>query len=653
MNDDLEFSPMKYRPEIDGLRAVAILPVVLFHAGMPGFSGGFVGVDVFFVISGYLITSIIHGELQGGGFSFVNFYKRRMRRIFPALFVMLAVSFVAALVILPPSELQQFSDSLVASTFFYSNIYFLHESGYFATAAELTPLLHTWSLAVEEQFYFIFPAMLFFSWRLGHRGQMVFMALVAVASLVAAQVYLATNPTLAFFVLPTRFWELLLGALAAYLLAGPALPGRGASGLSWLGLAMILAAVFGYSPATPFPGVAALLPTLGAVLVILTCDADRGAGRLLAWRGLVMIGLFSYSLYLWHYPMLSFMRHFDGGDRPAMLAAAVAASALAAYLSFRFVEVPVRRSASLSTVRVYASAAAAMLVLLGIGLAGSYSSGFKSFYVAYRLDDATRKNYELYAAAADRGRAMNKGADDGACVFRFETLTDDFVSRFDSCARDHGKATVMIGDSHAINIHNALFDAGVGPFFVTVARGGCRPYQVRKECSFEKFLSFVAQRQDKIGTIIFVMSGAHFVLDHMGRDDSQSAFVPGNAWSFADDSIAATIAYLARLPKGPKVIWLGPYAEARVNLKEPSNFSPERLHFNPQSLEIAARLDARLKQLSAGQHGYTYVSALDALKFNRDSLVQGDCLTFQDEDHLSACGEKLFGPVLAAALGLK
>ena len=296
MNDDLEFSPMKYRPEIDGLRAVAILPVVLFHAGMPGFSGGFVGVDVFFVISGYLITSIIHGELQGGGFSFVNFYKRRMRRIFPALFVMLAVSFVAALVILPPSELQQFSDSLVASTFFYSNIYFLHESGYFATAAELTPLLHTWSLAVEEQFYFIFPAMLFFSWRLGHRGQMVLMALVAVASLVAAQVYLATSPETAFFVLPTRFWELLLGALAAYLLAGPAFPGRGASGLSWLGLAMILAAVFAFSPSTPFPGVAALLPTLGAVLVILTCDADRGADRLLAWRGLVAIGLLSYSL---------------------------------------------------------------------------------------------------------------------------------------------------------------------------------------------------------------------------------------------------------------------------------------------------------------------------------------------------------------------
>ena len=149
------------------------------------------------------------------------------------------------------------------------------------------------------------------------------------------------------------------------------------------------------------------------------------------------------------------------------------------------------------------------------------------------------------------------------------------------------------------------------------------------------------------------MSGAHFVLDHLGRDDSQAAFVPGNAWSFADDSIAATIAYLARLPKGPKVIWLGPYAEPRVNLREPHNFSPERLHFNPQSLDIYAHLDARLKQVASGQQGYSYVSSQDALRFGPDSLVQGDCLTFQDEDHLSACGEKLFGPVLAAALGLK
>jgi len=644
---------MKYRPEIDGLRAVAILPVVLFHAGVPGFGGGFVGVDVFFVISGYLITSIIRGELQDGGFSFVNFYKRRMRRIFPALFVMLAVSFVAAFIILPPSDLQQFSDSLVASTFFYSNIYFLHQSGYFATASELMPLLHTWSLAVEEQYYFVLPAMLFFSWRLGHRGQMVLMAVLAVASLVAAQVYLATNPTLAFFVLPTRFWELLLGALAAYLLAGPAFPGRGASGLSWLGLAMILAAVAAFSPTTPFPGVAALLPTLGAVLVILTCDADRGVGRLLAWRGLVMIGLLSYSLYLWHYPMLSFMRHLEGGDRPAMLAVAVIASIIAAGLSYRFVEVPVRMSVRLTTPGGYASAAVAMLVLLGIGMAGSYTAGFKSFYVANRLDEATRKNYEKFSAAAERGRAMNAGADDGACVFRFETLTDAFVSRFDSCARSHGKATVMIGDSHAINIHNALFEADVGPFFVTIARGGCHPGLVRKECSFEKFLSFVSERQDKIGTIIFVMSGAHFVLDYLGRNDNVAAFVPGNAWSYDDDAIAATSAYLHRFPKGLKVVWLGPYAEARLDLKEPRNFSVERLRFNPQSLDIFASLDARLRQVSSGQQGYTYVSALDALKFDGDSLAQGDCLTFQDYDHFSSCGEKLFGPVFAAALGLK
>ena len=207
---------MDYRREIDGLRAIAVLPVILFHAGFETFSGGFVGVDVFFVISGYLITTIIIAELEQGKFSIINFYERRARRILPALFLVMLVCIPLAWFWLLPRDMQDFSQSLVAVTVFASNILFWRESGYFDTAAELKPLLHTWSLAVEEQYYVIFPLFLMSFWRLGKRWIMILLVAVFVVSLALAQWASLAKPSAAFFLLPARGWELLVGAFAAF-----------------------------------------------------------------------------------------------------------------------------------------------------------------------------------------------------------------------------------------------------------------------------------------------------------------------------------------------------------------------------------------------------------------------------------------------------
>ena len=303
---------MEYRREIDGLRALAVLPVILFHAGFQTFSGGFVGVDVFFVISGYLITTVIFAELETGNFSVIKFYERRARRILPALFLMMSVCLPFAWLWLMPHDLKSFSQSLVAVSAFSSNVLFWKTSGYFESAAELKPLLHTWSLAVEEQFYVVFPIFLMLTWRLGKRWILGLLVLVFLVSLQTAQYESITKPSAAFYLLPTRAWELILGAFIA--LTYSRLSGIGISksfheGLSITGVLLILYAIFAFDELTPFPSLYTLVPTTGAALIILFANRATTAGRAIGNKVLVAVGLISYSAYLWHQPLFAFAKH--------------------------------------------------------------------------------------------------------------------------------------------------------------------------------------------------------------------------------------------------------------------------------------------------------------------------------------------------------
>ncbi|MGH6971391.1 MAG: acyltransferase family protein, partial [Caulobacteraceae bacterium] len=337
---------MAYRPDIDGLRAVAVLAVVLYHAGLRVTSGGFVGVDVFFVISGYVISKSLLGDIDGGRFSISGFYERRVRRIFPALFATMIASWVAAMALLLPSYLVDYSRSLAAAAAFASNFYFWKSSGYFANGATLRPLLHTWSLSVEEQFYIFAPLTLFLVARYFRKRWVLVLAPVALASLALSIVATRIGPTANFFLLPTRAWELILGALLA-LGDPPSLKASWAREvLAALGLALIAYAIFAYSPATPFPGLAALPPCLGAAMLIYV-GASGGslATRFLALPPMVAVGLISYSLYLVHWPIVSFLTYWQlrapGPDEaPAILAVSLALAAL----SWRFVEQPFRQA---------------------------------------------------------------------------------------------------------------------------------------------------------------------------------------------------------------------------------------------------------------------------------------------------------------------
>lgn len=430
-----------YRPDIDGLRAVAVSAVLLFHAGVPGFTGGYIGVDVFFVISGFLITSILWRECEVGKFSLVDFYERRIRRIMPALLATLVVTMIGGYFFLGVDDYASQAKTVIATLVFASNIKFWRGSGYFEGASEMQPLLHTWSLAIEEQFYLFWPILLFVIHRYGRRWLGAAVWTVTIASLMLSAVAVYLSPSATFYLLPTRAWELALGALVALNL----FPGlrRWSGTAAWIGLFLILIPIFAYDQYTLFPGLAALPPCLGTALLIQAGKEQRGtAGRLLSARPFVLVGLISYSLYLVHFPVLVYLRHWYLGELPLGAGlAGLALSVLLAILSYRFVEQPFRNRATVRARGVWSFAIVGNLVVAaGAGLL-ILNGGFPGRFAPARL-------------------ALGKGAGDVDARSRecLNTAFDD-VDRRDACAL--GLRTVptnayVWGDSHAAAITPAI-----------------------------------------------------------------------------------------------------------------------------------------------------------------------------------------------------
>jgi peptidoglycan/LPS O-acetylase OafA/YrhL len=388
-----------YRKDIDGLRAVAILAVVLYHYGVLNVSGGFVGVDIFFVISGFVITSLLIAEIEDERFSLIGFYERRLRRILPALFVLILIVSLIAIFVLPPRALTELANSVVATSLFSSNVYFWNANrGYFEGPSEISPLLHTWSLAVEEQFYIAFPILLLLALRVSRRFAASLILGIVVVSF-ALSVWASVNaPTANFYLAPTRIWELLLGAALAFHQSSFEPWGRPQSEIACaIGVLLIAFALLMFSSTTPVPGLAALAPCLGAALLIYGGrNPDSTMTRLLSARPLVAIGLISYSLYLWHWPIFVLLRHYVFWE-PLTLSvtlSAIVVSFALAILSWRFIERPIRErrvlSSSSSIFTIGAIATALLLVLGGAGLA---TKGLPSRYshlseVAMQRDEA-------------------------------------------------------------------------------------------------------------------------------------------------------------------------------------------------------------------------------------------------------------------------
>ena len=379
----------KYRPDIDGLRAVAVSGVVLYHASPTLLPGGFLNVDVFFVISGFLITSILLDELGDGGVSLLKFYERRVRRLWPALLCVVLGTLAAGAVLLLPHELAQLGTATVATMLFASNVYFWMQTGYFAPAADSLPLLHTWSLAVEEQFYLLYPAVLMVLWRLAGRRLAAAVLLLVVVSFAVSAWASVARPGAAFFLAPFRAWELLSGAVLAML--PPARMSRPVirHALSLIGLAAIALSFAALDKTAPVPGTGALPAVIGTAAVIAAGLGGHTtpAGRLLSWPPIVFIGLFSYPLYLWHWPALTFSRSMLGfSDDPAMIALAIAGALALATATYLWVEMPIRnRTVLKGRGQLWTAAGAATLATSAAALVIVARGGF-----VWPVEEATR-----------------------------------------------------------------------------------------------------------------------------------------------------------------------------------------------------------------------------------------------------------------------
>jgi peptidoglycan/LPS O-acetylase OafA/YrhL len=645
-------SKITYRPEIDGLRAIAVSAVIAFHAGFDSFAGGFIGVDVFFVISGYLITSLIIADCERGQFSFADFYERRARRILPALLVVMAVTIPGAWALLSPHDFARFSESVAAVPLFSSNILFWKESGYFDIDSQLKPLIHTWSLGVEEQFYLFFPPLLLVLYAFGRGRPVLVTGLTLIASFAAAVTLVHVKPSAAFFLLPTRAWELLSGSMVALTYGStwdPARHSRVRDVLAVAGLGAILVSVFVFDKDTLFPGWSALLPVAGTVLVIACSRSANGVGRLLSSRAMVGLGLVSYSAYLWHQPLFAFA-HYSGVSPSdvQVFALLVAATLALSIASYHWVERPFRDRSRFSRRTIFSIAATASALLVAMGIFGAETKGFELFYVNHRLNQADRELY-MQIAHDTGGDLYPLMVDDGHCRFWSRTPDPAFEQRFARCAETMGSAVVVLGDSHGMNIFNVLAKSEVFPFVVGIAQGYCRPQNDHAFCQYHAFEKFAAHYKSKIRTVFFHQSGSYLMQDREGHVNTNALFKPGAPFRLSQPAADAAIQYLKRLEASVDVVWLGPFPEARVDFHR---FGAIKNNFKipPATLRRFKELDAALANYVArsGQD-LRYVSLNDVLAITPDFLRFGQCVTYLDDNHLSSCGETVLAERLRSA----
>jgi peptidoglycan/LPS O-acetylase OafA/YrhL len=451
-----------YRSEIDGLRALAVVPVVLYHAGFSIFGGGFVGVDVFFVISGYLITNNIYSEMSGRRFSIIDFYERRIRRILPALYLVMVACLAFAWIWLFPREFADVGRSVVAVCQFTSNIFFNNKIDYFTSNTETWPLIHTWSLAVEEQFYLLFPLLLMFSRRLKRASLIALLAALSAVSLGWAEWESGVDPQSDFYLLPTRAWELGFGALVALVPRNElALDYRLTEALAWIGLALLGYAIFCFRPEMPLPGLWSLAPVGGSALLIAFATSETQCGKWLSAPPLVGLGLVSYSAYLWHQPLFAFTRFRfavpDGGW--AVLALSAASFALA-YASWRFVERPFRDRLRFSGRSVFVAALVTGITLTAVSRIIVINHGFPARMPAIEGE-------------ADVGAYRN------ACL-DLHDLNPSRLTEMDACQLGDRTAKLdflLIGDSHAAALADGINAAAFrrGRHGLLVAANACLP----------------------------------------------------------------------------------------------------------------------------------------------------------------------------------
>jgi peptidoglycan/LPS O-acetylase OafA/YrhL len=626
-----------YRSDIDGLRAIAVLSVVLYHLDMPFDFNGFVGVDIFFVISGFLITGLIDQDLVAGQFSLFNFYLRRIKRIVPALFVVIFIVAVFGSLVMLPDDLNDLGKSAFTAVASLSNVYFWYneDASYFARSSATLPLLHTWSLGVEEQFYLLWPLLLGLVYRIRRTtGTLFLTGVILGVSLILAEWLVHRSPSFSFFMLPTRAWELLTGS-AIYFLVSRGV-GRRLPGSVWQALAMFGAAAIGFalispSAGAPFPGLNAAYSCLGAGLLILSgARHDTLVSRGLSASGLVAIGLVSYSLYLWHWPVLSFARYFFTELSLMTAGCSVVVFSALSVASYRYVELPFRTRQARPT-RVLANyVAIPALVLLPLTFVLYYSAGLRSLIEQDANYLQTKADRDRYATAAF--------LDDDVCQSDSHPDTNFSGNACVVGASGSEPKVLLIGDSHAA--HHARFFGELGESLGYAVRnlsvGYCPPvfgtdlaYLGTREAS-PNCDTFRARVREELAAYEVVILAA--VWTRYFR-----------AQPFLED-LSATVRELQS--RDVKVILLGqipafPYFDRNCQLRNTRLFFIDCEQHASRRIFLPDQANEQLQKIASGFDGVDYYDIGDVICRTRCSPYRDGRPIYYDGGHISIYGSRL------------
>ena len=632
-----------YRPEIDGLRSLAVGAVIIYHAQInilnhQFLKGGFLGVDIFFVISGYLISSIILRELfKTETFSFKYFYEKRIRRILPALLFVMIISLPVAWIFLLPGDLVEFSKSILYSLGFSSNFYF-HFSGlqYGDIDGLLKPFLHTWSLSVEEQFYILFPIFLIFTFTYLRKFFFYVLVFGFVLSLGLAEWADEKNSSLNFYMLPSRGWELLAGTILAYLEITKGREFKQTivnSILPITGIFLILLSFYFFDDEVSHPSFYTLLPIIGTCLIIWYSNENEIITKVLSSKIFVQIGLISYSLYLWHYPIFAFARvnEFTQGSIIKKLSLGLLVL-LISIISYCFVEKPFRNK------RVKFNS-----ILIGLLLSIMILT-MSSFYIIIKSGNVN--NFNIIVE-----ETISSPTFESECKFstdRPNFLNNNlFINRFNKCKKKHKKFILILGDSHSIDIFNSFSKiSNEKKFIIGLNKGGCRPLGNQKKCHYLNALKFIELYSKDIEYIFFTHKGSYF-LTNTGKkkDRGNSKF---RKLPLDEMQIKNTIKYLNQIKKlKDEIIFIGPHLEPNIKLNR-RNVTKilKSKNIKDDTNYDLIKVDLELKEI-AKKNEIIYVSKIDTIRFNikKDFLIDSN-ITFSDTDHWSEFGEIYLGKKL-------
>jgi len=629
-----------YRRDVDFLRGLAILSVVFFHAGIPWAKNGFIGVDVFFVISGYLITSTTLRDITKNEFKFLRFIERRARRILPGLLTTLALNVPLFLLLFSPKYIENIFKSYLSIMTFVPNFFFWRQSGYFDPKAELQLLLNTWSLGIEEQFYILFAIFAFFyvKKRVKIKILLILSVLVFLISLISSITISQYKGGATFYLLPFRLWEFLAGSLIAildYETRIKTISTKNQLILKCLGLVILICSLFIPRQNTYWPNWYSIIPIIGTSLIIQNHPNSKITSLIFENRIIGYVGRVSFSWFLWHWPIIVYLNYVSDiqiSDRALIFSSFIAL--IMAIVQFEFIEKRFRNLQKVSTVRFWRFSAITGSLLMTLSIWGVQTNGFENNWVNYRF----REEHKVFAenVLAQQKVAKNLSIGQKPCQFIVNTSVDIERGRMEKCFLEFGKAMVIIGDSHGVVLSDILFKSMPNNFLISWARPTSRPSKGING-QYADFLSFLNEYNESISKVFFHQSGTYLMKDNQGKVDSEESFRKGSKFRLAERDVRSTIKYLNLVSKNAEVIWLGPYLESRINLDNPLNMKAS-VQISNNVIERFEVLDGELK-LKVSEFGqFRYVSLLDIYRFPSDRVFVDECLVWQDMDHPSSCG---------------